>query len=82
MPFICNEFGLAASKNLLSDRSGQGELQKWYLTKRNYGTRLLIARDEFIKLIDQIHQYLPIKNMDMECVIYDTYPDLDKGWIS
>jgi hypothetical protein len=29
----------------------------------------------------QVEQYFPVEEMDMECVVFDTNPELDRGWV-
>ena len=78
IPAVCQELGLRASRNLFS--AGDG-LQKWYLTGRDYMRNMMIVKTEFERSHRLTEQYLEVDGMDMECVIFDTNPGLDLGWI-
>lgn len=75
---VAQELGIAASTNLLAVN---GKWERWYLTSRDYMKDMGIAIDEFQRLRRQVEQYLPVEEMDMECVIFDTNPGLDRGWV-
>lgn len=78
----------AASENLLAC---DGSLQKWYLTTRHYfeqgqyNRRKMsdenYARYKFEDIGRKVRVFLPVRSIDMECVIYDTNPVLDEDWV-
>ena len=78
----------AASEDLLAR---DGNFQKWYLTARHYFEPELYnrkkmsdedqARYKFLETRKLVEDSLSVRSMDMECVIYDTNPGLDEGWV-
>jgi len=75
---VAKKLSVGVSTNLLAMN---GKWERWYLTGRDYTKNMGIASDEFRRLRRQVEQYFSVEGMDMECVIFDTNPGLDEGWI-
>jgi hypothetical protein len=70
--------GIYASENLLPSADGTCY---WYMTARTYGTSPVEARNAFAEAFSVIRGRLIVKAAHFEHVIFDTWPEIDKGWI-
>lgn len=56
-------------------------LEKWYLTKRAYAIDALSAAHGFSSAWNQLRPFVGFfARMEMETVVFDSNPELDKGW--
>lgn len=71
--------GWVVSRNLLY--TNVDGLEKWYLTKRAYDMPALQAAHAFNVAWECTRQVVgPFARMEMETVVFDSNPELDKGW--
>lgn len=77
------ELGWAVSRNLYK-RDDAG-LSKWYFTKRDYDYDFRTAANEFTRHFTNLSDTLlpapdGVVRMEMETVLHDSNPELDRGW--
>lgn len=78
LPALADLAKLHLSRNLLlADVDG---FEKWYLTARSYDGDFRLAAKRFAAAFATITKFLPGVRMEMESVLSDTAPELDKGW--
>src|SRR3989344_3270508 len=70
-------YNVGQSLNLLVSQNQFS--RKYFLNIRNYQS-IENADWEFPMLIEVIKGVYPIKKVDQRCIIYDSNPNLDKGW--
>ncbi|MDO8571453.1 MAG: hypothetical protein Q7R79_02145 [bacterium] len=74
----CRDLFLFTSTNVLSWKEG---CQKWFVTTRSYSGDVIEAREIFQSALTAIQSRFSVLRMDMERVLYDTWPEIDKGWV-
>ncbi len=58
----------------------ESPLRKWYFTARTYGLDAQKSEHRFQEVLRQLQPSMTVVRMETEAVVYDTNPDLDRGW--